>query len=596
MKINYKNLLLLLCGSATSAFSYSPEAETLSFTDIKQKFTPEYTIEGFSFMPGVAFIDYDNDSWVDIYLSNGSGFPNALYKNQGDGTFIDVAKSAGLADTGASTGIGIGDINNDGFDDIYVGNMATMGDGIESNDAPDRIYLNNKNGTFTDITDLSGINEPGFTTSVGFFDYDSDGFLDIIVGRMIDMDFFNPAANRTNPTTRSHIYHNNGDLTFTEVTEEIGLADDYSTWAVVTFDYDNDNDMDVFYGHEQGPISVFRNDGGTFTNVTEVSGDVKEYGAWMGMAVGDYNNDGFQDIYASNISDLEITRSPDAPSIVVPPRVTWDIPWPTLFRNNGDGTFTDVGDSADVKFPQEFSWGTMFADFNNDTLQDIYLAQNFAPIDVIETSEKGAGPGRLFMNNGDETFFDATAIAGAENVDSQGFYLDARGAATADWDKDGNMDFYVVNVPYGGRPETGKPSVFENHSKTRNHWSQVRLIGSAITGARGSNSNAVGARVEISHYGPAEPATQYRSINGGGSAYSQSERILHFGLGDTRKRSYIHVEWPDGEQQTFHNIKADRRVTLVQGCSKPMAEQAYRYALEKPPHDITLACHRLRKR
>lgn len=561
--------------SVTSVTALADKPAPLTFKDVKGGFAPNVEVTGLSFMPGVGFIDYDNDTWIDIYVANGVGQPNALYRNNGNGTYTDVAVQAGVANTGFTTGIAVGDLNNDGFDDMYVAAQTMMGDGTDAPDGPDALYINNGNGTFREISVQAGIKEDGFSTSPGFLDYDGDGDLDIVVCRFIDMDIFDAGANRTNPTVRSHLYRNNGDLTFTDVTEQAGMGTDYLTWAVANFDYDNDGDIDVFLGHEQGPISVFKNNGnGTFTNVTLQSGDVKEFGAWMGLAIGDYNNDGLQDIYATNLSDLWVTRDPSRPEIYVPPPETWDNPWPTLFRNNGDGTFTDVGDQAGVKIPYEFSWGTFFTDFNNDGWQDIYVAQNLAAVDVIGDALNGAGPGRLFVNQRNGTFKEVAEKSGVANVGPGGLWMDGRGAATADINKDGMIDFYLTNTPlyeitppFAMIPDTGKPYLFENRSELDSHWLQLKLIGK-----EGSNRNAIGAKVEVrSRTTKRHGIKLINTVIGGGSVYSASERMLHFGLGSDRKVD-LHVTWPDGSEQHFRNVPADVRLTLVQGCSLRMPE------------------------
>lgn len=565
---------LMLSTAAMAAGTMDGKKEILTFTDVTQGFTPAIESTGMSFMPGVGFIDYDNDSWIDIYAVNGLGQPNMLYRNNGNGTYSDVAAKAGVANTGFTTGIAVGDLNNDGFDDMYVANMSTFGNGVNFPDGPDAIYINKGDGTFLELGAAAGISEDGFTTSVGFLDYDSDGDLDIVVGRFIDMDIFDIDANRTNPTVRSHLYRNNGNLTFTDVTEEANMGSDFLTWAVASFDYDNDGDMDVFLGHEQGPIGVFKNNGnGTFTDVTASSGDLTAYGAWMGLAVGDYNNDGLQDIYASNISDLWVTRDQTLPPIVVPPPETWDNPWPTLFRNNGDGTFTDVGEEAGVKVPFEFSWGTFFTDFNNDGWQDIYMSQNLALVGVVGTAPTGAGPGRLFINQRNGKFKEMVESAGAMNTGPSGMWLDGRGTAKADINKDGRMDFYVANTPItdptsptGSQPGTGKPHLFENRSKNGNNWLQLRLIGKG-----NSNRNAVGAKVEVNSRGNGSPTRQVATVIGGGSVYSASERTLHFGLGKQHKVD-VKLTWPDGTVEFFPKMVANKRLTLVQGCPLRLSE------------------------
>lgn len=578
--IGISSVLLAVIASINMAFADDDSAEKrqkIRFENISAKLGHKFEMKGESFMPGVGFLDYNNDSHIDIYVANGVNEPNALFRNNGNGTFTDVAASAGVADIGYTTGIAVGDINNDGYDDLYVAQQTPMGDGDIAN-GPDRIYVNNGNGTFREVAVQAGINESGFTTSVAFLDYNGDGKLDILVGRMIDMDIFDPSANRTNPTTRTHLYRNNGNLTFTDVTESVDMGVDFATWAVAAFDYDNDGDMDIFLGHEQGPISVLKNDGnGHFENATAMAGDLKDVGAWMGIAVGDYNNDGLQDIYASNISDLYVNRDPSRPAIIIPPAETWDNPWPTLFRNNGDGSFTDVGEQAGVKIGVEFSWGTMFVDVNNDGWQDIYLAQNFSPVGVIGDAANGAGPGRLFINKQDGTFVDVSSSAGVVNYGRDGSWLDARGTATADINKDGLMDFYLVNspqyesvAPYNYIRGSGMPYLFKNKSNTNNSWLQVRLIGRGTSG-----TNAIGAKVTVTPKSPHSGAqTQTRELFGGGSVYSQSERMLHFGLKSTKKVD-VKVQWPNGIVQTYKNVNANKRITLVQGCTRIFSDDFF---------------------
>lgn len=549
----------------------------LRFENIISRLSPAFQIEGFSFMPGVGFIDYDNDSHLDVYVINGLGKPNALFHNNGDGTFTDVAVTAGVADMGQGTGVGVGDLNNDGFDDLYVANGTTIGDGLDSNDGPDRLYINNGNGTFHDITQQAGIIEDGFNTSIGMADYDNDGDLDIMVGRWVDFDF-NPAdAGRdVVPSTPSHLYRNNGDLTFTDVTEEANVVAGFNTWAIAWFDYDNDIDVDLFLAYERGPIDVFRNDGnGKFTKVTAQSGDLNAYGAWMGLAIGDYNNDGLFDIFSSNVSDLRITRDPSLPPLVVPPPDTFDNPRPTVFRNNGDGTFTDVGREAIDSEHQQFSWGCMFADFNNDGWVDLYNAMNLAPVGVIGREREGAGPGRLHINNGDGTFADQTFTAGVANFGADGNYLDGRGVAVADFDKDGQMDLFLQNVPQFeegfpfGRtiiPGKGTPKFFRNLG-TDGNWVELRLIGAAPA----TNLNAVGAKITLT---TRSGRKQVRTIAGGTSIYSASSRIVHFGLG-REKIADVEVRWPNGNTQRFSGLRGNEIWTLIEGHNQRIPEPAF---------------------
>ena len=539
------------------------------FTKHSDMLKPKFEIQGFSFMPGAAVIDVDNDGYEDLYLANGKGYPNVLYRNVRGKVFKKVNQAGGLDHTGQTSGIAVGDLNNDGYDDIYVGGAATIADGIDSKDGVDRIYLSNgKSGSFTDITATSGINEVGFTTSIAMADYDKDGFLDIFVGRFIDFDLLNPVANRSNPTTVAHLYRNNGDNTFTNVTVEAGLNDSINTWSVVWVDYDNDGWIDLVVGREQGPISIYRNMGnGQFTDKTAQAGDVKEVGAWMGLSVGDFDNDGDFDLFGTNITDLwQTTRDPELPPLQVPPAETWDNPRNTLFVNNGDGTFTDANQQWGLPDELQFGWGSVTGDFNNDGWLDFYLSQNFAPVGVIGRERQGAGPGGLFINKGDGTFANHSYLAGIENFDDKGQYLDGRGTLSADFDHDGRLDIFLVNAPQFEEPfplgktaipDTSEPKLFKNRTH-KGHWLALNLIG---TGK--SNRNAIGAVVEIF----TEDGYQKRTVIGGGSAFSSSSRIVHVGLGNSNEAKVV-VHWPDGSQQTFGGVPSGKTWNVIQGKHK----------------------------
>ena len=543
--------------------------KALHFQNIIDKFNPPFQIDGFSFMPGVGMIDFNNDGLIDIFFVNGTGHSAALYRNNGNGTFTDVAAQAGLAvpfTQGIPSGLAVGDINNDGCDDIYVAVGSSIVPGTVVDDGPDRLYLNNCNGTFTDITTKAGIHEDGNNTSVAFADVDGDGFLDLIVGRWVGFGINDPSLGRNQvPGRASRLYHNNGNNTFTDITETAHFGnDDFNTWSIAAYDYDNDGHVDVFLGYERGPIDVFHNNGdGTFTKVTDFAGDLKAFGAWMGIGVGDFDGDGCIDLHASNISDLRITRDPSLPPLVVPPPSTWDNPRPTLFHSNCDNTWTDVGLTSTNSSTLKFSWGTTFADFNNDGLQDVYLAENMAPVGVIGKEPQGAGPGALLLNNGNGTFTEDVFAAGVANTGPDGNYLDARGMAVADLNNDGQLDFIVVNVPqfvepfpFGKTPIAGKsiPKVFLSQG-TNNNWIELNLIG---TGK--SNRNAIGAVVTLTTHS----GRQMRTVAGGTSAYSAPSRIVHFGLGRDREAK-ISVKWPDGKVQIFRDVPINRVLTVTQG-------------------------------
>jgi enediyne biosynthesis protein E4 len=569
-------LLSVSMAATASGKTVQPESFLgLNFENVANRLGA-FELNGFSFMPGVAVIDYNNDAYQDIYVANGLGQPNALFRNNKNGTFTEVANAAGVADRGQGTGLAVGDINNDGCDDLYVGNGSTVGDGLDSNDGPDRLYLNNCRGVFVDIAARAGIFEEGFTSSVAMADYDGDGDLDIMVGRWIDFDF-NPAnAGRdVVPAAPSHLYRNNGNLTFTDVTAEANVVTAYNTWSIAWLDYDDDADVDLFLGTERGPIDVFRNNGnGRFTKVTQQSGDLSAYGAWMGLTVGDYDGDGRFDLFGTNISDLRITRSPSLPALVVPPPDTWDNPRPTVFRNNGNGTFSDVGAQTINSMFEQFSWGCAFEDFNNDSFLDLFVSMNMAPVGVIGREAEGAGPSKLHLNNGNGSFTDVTFAAGLANFGPDGNYLDGRGMVTLDFDKDGRMDYFQVNAPqfvegfpFGRTPIAGKglPKFFRNSSDVGD-WLELRLIG-----APGTNHNAVGAKVKVT---TRDGRSQIRTVGAGTSAFSAPSRILHFGLADQNVLS-VEVRWPNGSTQQYGRLGKNKIWTLVQGESKPIAESRY---------------------
>ena len=563
-----KTLLALAIASATALSASATAADNAAphFTKHTDMFKPTFEIQGFSFMPGAAVIDINNDGYEDLFLANGKGYPNALYKNKRGKGFKKVRSAGGLGDLGQTTGIAVGDLNNDGYDDLYVGAATTIGDGVDSDDGIDRIYLSNgKSGTFTDITATSGINEVGFTSSIAMADYDKDGYLDIFVGRFIDFDFFNPVANRTNPTKRGHLYRNNGDNTFTNVTVEANLDYDINTWSVVWVDYDNDSWVDLVVGREQGPVSIYRNTGdGKFKDMTSQAGDVAEFGAWMGLTVGDFDNDGDFDIFGTNISDLwDSTRDPELPALPVPPAETWDNPRSTLFRNNGDGTFTDANTELGLPDDMKFGWGAVSGDFNNDGWLDFYAAQNFAPVGVIGRERNGASPGSLYINKGDGTFADHSYLAGIENFDAKGNYLDARGVVSADFNHDGRLDVYLVNAPQFeedfpmGKTKlegTSKGKLFKNKTRKGN-WLELNLVG---TGK--SNRNAIGAVVEIF----TGEGYQKRTVVGGGSAFSSSSRVIHVGLGKSDEAKIV-VYWPDGSTEIFNGVQSGEAWNVIQG-------------------------------
>ena len=472
--------------------------------------------------PGVAMFDYDNDGDLDIYVTNGEGFPNRLLENDGHGNFTDVAKHAGVDDLGRGHGVATADIDNDGDLDIYV-----------TNDGWNKLYLNNGDQTFMDIAESAGVVSKFNSTTCAFADIDNDGYVDLYIGAT---DFVYGL---------NQLYRNNGDLTFSNITEQTGTAAAYS-WAVAFCDYDNDGDQDIFAANDQGiaqedefcPIMLFRNDGNLkFTDVTTEAGFMVT-GSWMGLAFGDYDLDGDFDLFATNLGTSVQFEEQDT-----------DLH--ALYRNNGDGTFTDVAQEAGVK-RWEFGWGTVFMDFDNDGDSDLYYVGNFP---FLGTDDN---PGRFFANNGDGTFTESTAKYGLLTQDEDGNNTIAVGLATGDVNNDGHVDLFVANA--GTETTPAYPIIFtekfDNH-----HWVQVQLEGTV------SNRSAIGARVHVTVGGQ----TQIQEVASGSSSFSQNSLALNFGLGQYQWVEEIEIRWPSGIIQTFKDVSADRTIHIREADSSVVA-------------------------
>lgn len=483
---------------------------------------------------GAAFADYDRDGHLDLYVTNRVG-PNVLYHNNGDGTFVDLAEQAGVAAAGDdSAGVTFADYDNDGWRDLYLLNFG-----------PNRLYHNNGDGTFTEVTAGAGVGDPGRGTSAAWGDYDNDGFLDLYVANHVGCaDYTDKLAcfNDSYPeVNRDRLYHNNGDGTFSEVTTLLGPTQTVGAgFAVCFFDYNDDGRPDIYLVNDKkfatGDMDIvpadkidqfsfiprhnllWRNDGpdGTggwqFTEVAETTGTaVSAFG--MGLAVGDYDNDGQLDLYFSDIGPA------------------------TLLRNLGNGTFEDVTDQAKAGYglggEKAMSWGAVFFDFDNDGWLDIYLGAMGLQAQTTV----------LFQNKGDGTFADISAISGA--ADNRG----ARTVAVADYDGDGFLDLFVVNY---GRPA----GLYRNLARARDqHWLAVELVGTR------SNRDAIGAKIRLT-----TPAgrPQLRTVRSGDSLGAGSDLTVHFGLGQNEQGSRLDITWPSGLQQTLSGVMADQRLVITE--------------------------------
>jgi len=490
---------------------------------------------------GCAFLDYDNDGWMDIYLVNSGKcdfynppkpLSNALYRNNRDGTFTDVTQKAGVGGGGYGMGVAVGDYNGDGLPDIYVTNYGR-----------NILYRNNGDGTFTNVTEQAGVGVSGWSTSAVWFDYDNDGRLDLFVCQFCEFNRnlgcpIDPAGKRHYCIPRpfkprpSWLFHNNGNGTFTDVSEEMGIADSLGkAWGAVAADLNNDGRMDLFVSNDTVGNFLFMNRGGKFeetgllANVAySATGGTR---SGMGVDAADFNQDGWMDLFVANINE-EIF---------------------SLYRNNHDGSFEDVAIPMGIGKSTRWmsGWGLRFFDFNNDGNLDLILANGF-PDDVVDQESHYVTyeePLLLFQNDGNMF----------RNVSDQGGSAFARkfasrGLATGDFNNDGAVDV-LINV------NDAAPLLLKNMAAVGNHWLGVKLVG------RKCNSDAVGARVT---YQAGDKVLQ-RTKTGGGSFLSAHDPRLVLGAGVREKIDWVEVQWPrpSGLTERFTNLPMDRYVTLVEG-------------------------------
>ena len=434
---------------------------------------------------GIAWGDYEGDGYLDMYIANDG--PNVLYHNNGDGTFTEFASPAGVDHSAEGTGPAFLDYDNDRDLDIFVTNYYTS----------DILYRNNGDGTFTDVTVEAGIGHVGWNVGSTIADYNGDGFLDIYVSDHVGANI---------------LYKNNGDGTFTNVASEAGVDNDGLSSGVVFTDYDNDGDEDLYVGNQTQPDVLYRNNGdGTFSDVTSEAG--LGYGGESSCPeFGDYDNDGDFDLYLCNYGYYGAD-----PNI--------------LYRNNGDGTFTDVTLVAGVGDSSQGA-DARFGDVDNDGDLDIYV------------SNRGQG-NVLYRNEGGGIFTDISQEAGVDNT-SYG-----TGMGFGDYDNDGDLDIYVVNY-YGAN------TLFRNNIRG-NHWLVLRTVGTL------SNRDGVGARVEV----VAGDLKQVREVRGRSGLYGQSSLPVEFGLGQKTKVDSIIIRWPSGIVQVLTDVQADQYLTIVESAYIP---------------------------
>ena len=556
MKRAWGAFLLLWCAMGASAQTQqSSSANAITFRDITQKagihfvhnnaaFGKKYLPETMG--PGVAFIDYDNDGWPDIFIVNGMDWPGhaskhstpKLYHNNHDGTFTDVTHKAGLDVEMFGMGVAVGDYDNDGYDDLFVTALGQS-----------HLFHNNGNATFTDVTKKAGLWGPNeFSTSAAWVDYDRDGKLDLVVANYVqwslegDLYCTLDGKSKSYCTPESYkgvsvrLWHNRGDGTFEDVTKKAGVWEPTSkTLGIAILDYDNDGWPDLLFSNDTQPNKLYRNNGnGTFTEKAVVAGIAfSEDGvarAGMGVDAADYDRSGMASILITNFSNQMLS----------------------LYHNEGKGLFVDEAPRSEVGRNSllTLGFGCFFFDYDLDGWPDILIANGHIDGDIqrVQPNVKYAMPPHIFRNLGKGDFQEVTKSLGA------GFAAPrvGRGAAYADINNDGRLDLLLST---NGGPVYLFENDFTGNVGAANKSLRIKLIGT------NSNRDGIGAVVKLTAGGE----SQTEMLRSGSSYLSASELVLTFGLAMHDQAESVEIRWPSGQVEKLSNIAAGQTITVTEG-------------------------------
>jgi len=554
-------LAILLCVSAAIfvpqkgkvAVLAAPDAGSVTFRDVTQlagiRFVHNNGAYGKKFLPetmgpGVAFIDYDNDGWPDIFLVNGMDWPGhvlkhstpKLYHNNHDGTFTDVTHKAGLDVEIFGMGVAIGDYDNDGYDDLFVTSYGQS-----------HLFHNNGNGTFTDVTQKAGLVGPKeFSTSAAWVDYDKDGHLDLVVGNYVqwtpetDLYCTLDGKSKSYCTPESYkgtavrLWHNRGNGTFEDVTQKAGLGDPTSkTLGIAVLDYDNDGWPDLLFSNDTQPNKLYRNNGnGTFTEKAVVAGVAfSEDGvarAGMGVDASDYDHSGLASLLITNFSNQMLS----------------------LYHNEGKGLFVDEAPRSEIGRASllTLGFGCFFFDYDLDGWPDVLVANGHIDADIqrLQSNVKYAMPPHLFRNVGKGKFEEVTKSVGQAFASPRV----GRGAAYADINNDGRLDLLLST-------NGGPVYVFRNEAQgtaASNRSLRIKLIGTK------SNRDGIGTTVKLTSGGE----TQTEMLRSGSSYLSASELVLTFGLAHNEKADNIEIRWPSGQIDRLPSVSAGATITVTE--------------------------------